>query len=114
MGSEYSADPAQIRASVTAIDAIAALVLEIGHDFERDVKLTDDWPGEDDTFARETIPRVRKEQEGSVRTAESMFGVLLAAARGTVENLKNIEGTQAQNIGAIHDSAGGKRGGGRH
>lgn len=111
-GNAYFADPGRIQSGVRQIDEISALAQRMVHEFVADVNRTRDWPGTDDTFAREVQPQEKTERTTVTDTGQSVSDAVVAVADGTHTNLQNIMGTQSGILDAIHDSA--VNGPGRH
>lgn len=103
----YAADPARIQGGVRQVEQISTAAEAMLREFLSHVNLTRGWPGVDDTFAQANLPNEKKERETVTDTAQAMSGAIVAIAHGTNENLKNIMTTQAGNMAAIHQSAGG-------
>ncbi|MFB7054888.1 hypothetical protein ACFCXT_17435 [Streptomyces vinaceus] len=103
-GDVYYAEPGQIQAGVRQIDQISALVRDIARDFLSEVNAVSDWPGRDDEFAREVLPKEKEERETASSTISSIEEAVVEIANGTHDNLRNIIGTQDGALDAIANS----------
>ncbi|MFD3944798.1 hypothetical protein [Streptomyces sp. NPDC058579] len=109
-GDVYFAIPGRLQAGVRQIDQISSLVQDIARDFVSEVNAVRDWPGRDDSFAREVLPQEKDERETATRTAEAIAEAVVEIANGTHDNLRNIVNTQDGALDAIGSAARGRRG----
>ncbi|GHH80323.1 hypothetical protein GCM10018793_35240 [Streptomyces sulfonofaciens] len=107
----YFADPARLHSGIRQIESISSLAQAMLKDFVDEVNATKHWPGEDDSFAKQVLPRELKERQGSTDTIQSIADAVVGIADGTTANLRNITETQDGNMDAIRDSG---RGAGHH
>ncbi|WP_327179800.1 hypothetical protein OG599_33915 [Streptomyces sp. NBC_01335] len=113
-GNAYFAEPGRLQAGSRQIDQISALAREIVHDFVSSVNLTRDWPGTDDSYAKEVLPQEQKERKAAVETGVALSDAIVGVADGTLANLGNILSTQSGVLDSIHRSSGSGSHGGKH
>jgi hypothetical protein len=106
----YYAEPARIHAGVRQIDQISTLAQDMLRDFVSAVNLTSDWPGTNDSYAKEAIPQEKKEREAALGTGQALTDSVVGVANGTTTNLSSILSTQSGVLDAIHNSAPGSSG----
>ncbi|WP_299531521.1 hypothetical protein [uncultured Streptomyces sp.] len=114
-GNAYYAEPGRLQAGARQIDQISALAQEIVHEFVSAVNLTRDWPGTDDSYAKEVLPQEKKEREAALDTGLALSKAVVGVADGTMSNLSNILSTQSGVLDSIRSSSrGGNGNGGKH
>ena len=72
----YYAEPARIQAGVRQIDQISTLAEDMLRDFVSAVNLTSDWPGTNDSYAKQAIPQEKQEREAAVGTMAALPRVM--------------------------------------
>ncbi|MFJ6016966.1 hypothetical protein [Streptomyces sp. NPDC092952] len=103
MSDGYFAEPARIQAGVRHMLSISTSLGAMVDDFVMDVRATRDWPGQDDSFAKEVIPQEQKERESSSETAIALSEAVYGVAHGTQVNLTAIRSNQNNILDAIRD-----------
>ncbi|MFJ9683470.1 hypothetical protein ACIRP2_36305 [Streptomyces sp. NPDC101194] len=103
MSDAYFAEPARIQAGLRQMFSISTSIGSMVDDFVADVRATRDWPGQDDSFAREVIPQEQKERESSTETAIALSDAVHGVAHGTSVNLTSIQSNQNNILDAIRD-----------
>ncbi|MDQ0790855.1 hypothetical protein [Streptomyces sp. B3I8] len=100
----YFANPSVLVAGTRQIELISQMANEMLNEFIADVSATSDWPGKDDSYAKQTIPKEREGREGAIATCTELVNALVAVGDGTLANTKNVLGTQRGVLDSIHDS----------
>ncbi|GAA1300598.1 hypothetical protein OHU11_35980 [Streptomyces sp. NBC_00257] len=103
MSDGYFAEPARIQAGLRQMFSISTSIGAMVDDFVVDVRATRDWPGQDDSFAKEVIPQEQKERESSSETAIALSEAVNGVAHGTSVNLKSIKSNQNNILDSIRD-----------
>ncbi|WP_405710568.1 MULTISPECIES: hypothetical protein [unclassified Streptomyces] len=103
MSDGYYAEPARIQAGLRQMFSISTSIGSMVDDFVMDVRATSDWPGQDDSFAKEVIPQEQKERESSSGTAIALSDAVNGVAHGTSVNLASIKSNQNNILDAIRD-----------
>ncbi|MCX5113439.1 hypothetical protein OOK13_34290 [Streptomyces sp. NBC_00378] len=103
MSDGYYAEPARIQAGLRQMFSISTSIGSMVDDFVMDVRATRDWPGQDDSFAKEVIPQEQKERESSSETAIALSEAVNGVAHGTSVNLASIKSNQNNILDAIRD-----------
>lgn len=103
MSDGYYAEPARIQAGLRQMFSISTSIGSMVDDFVMDVRATRDWPGQDDSFAKEVIPQEQKERESSSETAIALSEAVNGVAHGTSVNLVSIKSNQNNILDAIRD-----------
>lgn len=103
MSDGYFAEPARIQAGLRHMYSISASMGSMVDDFVVDVRATSDWPGQDDSFAKEVIPQELKERQSSSETALALSDAVNGVAHGTAVNLTSIMSNQNNILDAIRD-----------
>ncbi|MFF3958380.1 hypothetical protein ACFYY1_34980 [Streptomyces sp. NPDC001890] len=103
MSDGYYAEPARIQAGLRQMYSISTSIGSMVDDFVMDVRATRDWPGQDDSFAKEVIPQEQKERESSSETALALSEAVNGVAHGTSVNLASIKSNQNNILDAIRD-----------
>ncbi|MEV6160703.1 hypothetical protein AB0L71_02005 [Streptomyces sp. NPDC052052] len=114
MSDAYFADPARLRAGLRQMFSISSSIEAMVGDFVVDVRATSDWPGQNDSFAKEVIPQEHKERESSSETAIALSDAMRGVAHGTSVNLTSIQTNQNNILDAIQDHRIRSTSSGRH
>jgi hypothetical protein len=100
----YYANPGVLQSGTRQIEQISRLATEIINEFITDVSATSDWPGDNDSYAKQVRPQEKKQREGAVTTGSALTEAIVGVGDGTLANLKSVVGTQNGVLDAIHDS----------
>lgn len=100
----YYANPGVLQAGTRQIEQISRLANEIISEFITDVSATSDWPGQNDSYAKQVLPQEKKQREGAITTGSALSEAIVGVGDGTIANLKSVVGTQNGVLDAIHDS----------
>ncbi|KPI08692.1 hypothetical protein OK074_3479 [Actinobacteria bacterium OK074] len=101
----YYASPPALVAGTRQIEQISRLATDMINEFITDVSATSDWPGQNDSYAKQMLPQEKQQREGSITTGTSLSEAIVGVGDGTLANLKSVLGTQSGVVDAIHDSS---------
>ncbi|MFE0489891.1 MULTISPECIES: hypothetical protein [Streptomyces] len=100
----YFASPDGLANGTRQVMQISQFAVNMLEEFITDVSATSDWPGKDDSYAKQMIPKEREGREGAISTCREFVNALVAIGDGTMANLHNVVGTQGGVLDGIRNS----------
>ncbi|WP_030186762.1 hypothetical protein [Streptomyces violaceorubidus] len=105
MGEIFSANVQDIEKWRSLMKSIAEITDNTVRDFEASARTTLDWPGRDDSLAKDLRPRDKKERDGTTETGASLMLAISGISKALQVNADVIQRAQNDNNEAINDAS---------